>query len=125
MRAEAALAVGSWQKNTQRRLWYQLLTHTKANEKLDLVVKQRVAYKVITKRKHGEQVADNLLNQIRVVCSQFNLKCFNKKRSILLGQYRNWLSLANSLTYMGVTKAVVIPALLVEHCDFWRGAGIF
>ena len=31
--------------------------------KLNLVVKQRVAYKVTTKRKHGDQVADNLLNQ--------------------------------------------------------------
>lgn len=30
---------------------------------LNLVVKQRVAYKVTTKRKHGDQVADNLLNQ--------------------------------------------------------------
>jgi putative transposase len=30
---------------------------------LNLVVKQRVAYKVTTKRKHGDQVADNLLNK--------------------------------------------------------------
>lgn len=32
-------------------------------KKLNLVVKQRVAYKVTTKRKQGDQVADNLLNQ--------------------------------------------------------------
>ena len=32
-------------------------------KKLKLVVKQRVAYKVTTKRKHSDQVADNLLNQ--------------------------------------------------------------
>ena len=32
-------------------------------KKLKLVVKQRVAYKVTTKRKDGDQVADNLLNQ--------------------------------------------------------------
>lgn len=32
-------------------------------KKLNLVVKQRVAYKVTTRRKHGDQVADNLLNQ--------------------------------------------------------------
>ena len=31
--------------------------------KLSLVVKQRVAYKVTTKRKHSDVVADNLLNQ--------------------------------------------------------------
>ncbi len=31
--------------------------------KLKLVVKQRVAYKVTTKRKHSDKVADNLLNQ--------------------------------------------------------------
>ncbi len=31
--------------------------------KLNLVVKQRVAYKVITKRKYSDTVADNLLNQ--------------------------------------------------------------
>ena len=31
--------------------------------KLDLVVKQRVAYRVTTKRKHSDSVADNLLNQ--------------------------------------------------------------
>lgn len=35
----------------------------KLMQKLSLVVKQRVAYKVTTKRKHGDQVADNLLNQ--------------------------------------------------------------
>jgi putative transposase len=32
-------------------------------QKLNLVVNQRIAYKVTTKRKHGDQVADNLLNQ--------------------------------------------------------------
>jgi len=32
-------------------------------KRLNLVVKQRVAYKVTTKRKHGDAVADNLLNQ--------------------------------------------------------------
>jgi putative transposase len=32
-------------------------------QKLNLVVKQRVAYKVTTKHKHGDQVSDNLLNQ--------------------------------------------------------------
>jgi putative transposase len=31
--------------------------------KLNLVVKQRVGYKVTTKRKHSDAVADNLLNQ--------------------------------------------------------------
>ncbi len=31
--------------------------------KLNLVVTQRVAYKVTTKRKHSDAVADNLLNQ--------------------------------------------------------------
>lgn len=31
--------------------------------KLKLKVKQRVAYKITTKRKHSDQVADNLLNQ--------------------------------------------------------------
>ena len=31
--------------------------------KLDLVVTQRVAYKVTTKRKHSDAIADNLLNQ--------------------------------------------------------------
>ena len=31
--------------------------------KLSLIVQQRVAYKVTTKRKHGDHVADNLLNQ--------------------------------------------------------------
>lgn len=35
----------------------------KLMRKLGLVVKQRVAYKVTTKRKGGDQVADNLLNQ--------------------------------------------------------------
>ncbi|MBB6541543.1 putative transposase [Thalassotalea piscium] len=35
----------------------------KLMEKLNLVVKQRVAYKVTTKRKHSDTVADNLLNQ--------------------------------------------------------------
>lgn len=35
----------------------------KLMKKLNLVVKQRVAYKVTTKRKNGDQVADNLLNQ--------------------------------------------------------------
>lgn len=35
----------------------------KLMEKLNLVVKQRVIYKVTTKRKHGDQVANNLLNQ--------------------------------------------------------------
>ena len=35
----------------------------KLMQKLGLVVKQRIAYKVTTKRKHGDQVADNLLNQ--------------------------------------------------------------
>ncbi len=32
-------------------------------KRLSLVVKQRVAYKVTTKRKHSDDVADNLLNQ--------------------------------------------------------------
>ena len=32
-------------------------------KKLNLVVKQRMAYKVTTKRKHRDAVADNLLNQ--------------------------------------------------------------
>lgn len=32
-------------------------------QKLKLTVKQRVAYKVTTKRKHGDAVADNFLNQ--------------------------------------------------------------
>jgi putative transposase len=31
-------------------------------KRLRLVVKQRVAYKVTTKRKHSDAVADNLLN---------------------------------------------------------------
>jgi putative transposase len=31
--------------------------------KLDLIVTQRVAYKVTTKRKHSDAVADNLMNQ--------------------------------------------------------------
>ncbi len=35
----------------------------KLMKKLNLVVRQRVAYKVTTKRKHGDQVADNLLNR--------------------------------------------------------------
>lgn len=35
----------------------------KLMKKLDLVVAQRVAYKVTTKRKHSDAVADNLLNQ--------------------------------------------------------------
>ena len=35
----------------------------KLMKNLNLVVKQRVAYKVTTKRKHSDQVADNLLNQ--------------------------------------------------------------
>jgi putative transposase len=35
----------------------------KIMQKLKLVVKQRVAYKVTTKRKHSDAVADNLLNQ--------------------------------------------------------------
>ena len=30
--------------------------------RLNLIVKQRVAYKVTTKRKHSDAVADNLLN---------------------------------------------------------------
>ena len=33
-------------------------------QQLKLVVKQRVAYKVTTKIKHSDAVADNLLNQI-------------------------------------------------------------
>jgi len=32
-------------------------------KRLNLVVKQRVAYKVTTKRKQSDAVADNLLNQ--------------------------------------------------------------
>ena len=32
-------------------------------KKLSLVVLQRIAYKVTTKRRHGDDVADNLLNQ--------------------------------------------------------------
>jgi putative transposase len=32
-------------------------------KKMDLIVTQRVAYKVTTKRGHGDDVADNLLNQ--------------------------------------------------------------
>jgi len=32
-------------------------------KKLNLKVTQRVAYKVTTKRKHSDEVADNLLNQ--------------------------------------------------------------
>ena len=35
----------------------------KLMRKLGLQVKQRIAYKVTTKRKHGDSVADNLLNQ--------------------------------------------------------------
>ena len=35
----------------------------KLMKKLDLIVTQRVAYKVTTKRKHSDAVADNLLNQ--------------------------------------------------------------
>jgi putative transposase len=35
----------------------------KLMNQLDLVVTQRVAYKVTTKRKHSDAVADNLLNQ--------------------------------------------------------------
>lgn len=35
----------------------------KVMKKLHLMVKQRVAYKVTTKRKHNDAVADNLLNQ--------------------------------------------------------------
>ena len=32
-------------------------------KRLNLIVKQRVAYKVTTKRKHSDTVADNLLNR--------------------------------------------------------------
>ena len=32
-------------------------------KRLNLWVKQRIAYKVTTQRKHGDAVADNLLNQ--------------------------------------------------------------
>jgi len=42
------------------------ITHYKTRKlmaTLNLVVKQRVAYKVTTKRKHSDAVADNLLNQ--------------------------------------------------------------
>ena len=35
----------------------------KMMDKLGLIVKQRVAYKITTKRKHSDAVADNLLNQ--------------------------------------------------------------
>ena len=35
----------------------------KLMNKLGLVVTQRIAYKVTTKRKHSDAVADNLLNQ--------------------------------------------------------------
>ena len=37
--------------------------HTRSMRKLKLVVVQRQAYKVTTKRKHTDSVADNLLNQ--------------------------------------------------------------
>jgi putative transposase len=36
---------------------------SKLTKKLGLIVTQRVAYKVTTKRRHGDDVADNLLNQ--------------------------------------------------------------
>jgi len=36
---------------------------SKLMKKLGLIVTQRVAYKVTTKRRHGDDVADNLLNQ--------------------------------------------------------------
>ena len=32
-------------------------------KKLNLKVKQRIAYKITTKRKHSDKVANNLLNQ--------------------------------------------------------------
>ena len=35
----------------------------KLMKQMKLIVRQRVAYKVTTKRKHDDAVADNLLNQ--------------------------------------------------------------
>ncbi len=40
-----------------------VVTVHKQMRQLNLKVIQRVAYKVTTKRKHSDQVADNLLNQ--------------------------------------------------------------
>lgn len=63
MRAEEVLAVGSRLKSYAKKASISGERTRKLMKKLNLVVKQRVAYKVTTKRKHGDQVADNLLNQ--------------------------------------------------------------
>jgi putative transposase len=47
-----------------RREGFKIKRHRVINlmKRLGLVVKQRIAYKVTTKRKHSDAVADNLLN---------------------------------------------------------------
>ena len=77
----------------------------KIMRKLKLVVKQHVAYKVTTKRKHSDAVADNLLNQ------NFNPT----------GKDQVW---AGDITYLKTAGGLVISSdhygfVLASHC--WLG----
>ena len=52
-----------WQKRPVEVVSAEVLTLYRRMKKLNLIVKQRTAYKVTTQRKHSDAVAANLLNQ--------------------------------------------------------------
>ena len=63
MIAEAVWVVGSWRKIYAKKALKLVENALGLMKRLNLLVKQRIAYKVTTQRKHGDAVADNLLNQ--------------------------------------------------------------
>jgi len=79
----------------------------KLMQKLGLVVKQRIAYKVTTKRKHGDQVADNLLNQ------NFNSVAVNK---VWAGDI-TYLKTAEGWMYLAIVMDLFSRRIVGWHID--------
>ncbi len=64
MIAETVWVAGSWRKKLREEgIKISRERTRRLMKRLNLSVKQRIAYKVTTQRKHGDAVADNLLNQ--------------------------------------------------------------
>ncbi|MBE0351765.1 putative transposase [Pseudoalteromonas lipolytica LMEB 39] len=84
--------------------------------KLNLVVKQRVAYRVTTKRKHSDAVADNLLNQ------NFNPVAPNQiwAGDVTLKNWRRLFTISKDLEYYFKETPLLHNQILTENSESIR-----